>query len=794
MKKLRIIKWIIIYSLIYVGLFAIYLGIETSNVVNNSTFVESNEEGDISYQLVNSRNASNILIWDSEVATENVVRVDEGRNRFKIIDDTYCNEKIYFQYSYYNKKNREVFGIGIYDLCSNETNLFDMKGFEEYNWESISKKDDKVYMLLNDVKNGTVKEYRVEIKEKIVCELEQEYAYPEEHCIIDTVYYNGKVYMHQDNGKVYYYNDVNIVKDDDIDKNIFKNEDAEINKNASKSFKSNVFGNMLKDKILAIVVAFLVIGIITICLAISRSFILKLMIVAELGFIVVTAIIMSGVADRIEKNEIDRIIEYGIEQLEEVRDIVNVSGIVDYQKLSEINNQLGNKFEDIIVINREKEETIVTGALGLPSDADVPAKYSKLVKKVSDTDSKRMKSGNTEYMAIAICESIGVNSQMVIIGVVELSSTRETVSEIMASITDKTIMLFIIVSLFMISVFIYYAIHYGRFSHALLKMVNKHDEYKGIKAPSKDLSREWSALDEINRVFNNVKYEKNQNLELYNRYIPKEVEKVLGRPSLLDIELGDSVELMGSVATISLEDSDYTSNDIYMQTIEKAYEIVNTNIKKKDGVIVSQDSRMSDTKVLFKENLNNAIEFAIDTIHNFDGNINVADKQKIIVINHSKYQCGITGCEERFIPYLFAKEESVLLSYIESFRRAGIKLILTENAVEKADKKFSFRYIGYITEKGINIKIYECLDAYLPIKKNLLVNTQAKFKKALGLFYSNDFYLARNTFNEVLKENPDDKVARWYLFNCESNLNNINDENTSYGLFENKILEQQYQI
>ena len=44
-----------------------------------------------------------------------------------------------------------------------------------------------------------------------------------------------------------------------------------------------------------------------------------------------------------------------------------------------------------------------------------------------------------------------------------------------------------------------------------------------------------------------------------------------------------------------------------------------------------------------------------------------------------------------------------------------------------------------------------------------------------------------------LKENPDDKIARWYLFNCEHNLNLTGEQEVSYGLFENKIYEQQYQ-
>ena len=45
-------------------------------------------------------------------------------------------------------------------------------------------------------------------------------------------------------------------------------------------------------------------------------------------------------------------------------------------------------------------------------------------------------------------------------------------------------------------------------------------------------------------------------------------------------------------------------------------------------------------------------------------------------------------------------------------------------------------------------------------------------------------------YYQVLKENPDDRIARWYLFNCEHNLNLLGEQEISYGLFENKLYEQ----
>ena len=67
--------------------------------------------------------------------------------------------------------------------------------------------------------------------------------------------------------------------------------------------------------------------------------------------------------------------------------------------------------------------------------------------------------------------------------------------------------------------------------------------------------------------------------------------------------------------------------------------------------------------------------------------------------------------------------------------------------------------------------------------------SDVSFQNALKLFYSNDFYLARNAFNEVLKINPADEIARWYLFHCEYHLNKPEAE-VSYGLFENNVQVQ----
>ena len=69
------------------------------------------------------------------------------------------------------------------------------------------------------------------------------------------------------------------------------------------------------------------------------------------------------------------------------------------------------------------------------------------------------------------------------------------------------------------------------------------------------------------------------------------------------------------------------------------------------------------------------------------------------------------------------------------------------------------------------------------MEKSLCLSYDDKFQKAIGLFCQNDFYLARNLFSAVLKLNPADGIARWYLFACEHYFNNSEPGGEVYSLF-----------
>ena len=79
--------------------------------------------------------------------------------------------------------------------------------------------------------------------------------------------------------------------------------------------------------------------------------------------------------------------------------------------------------------------------------------------------------------------------------------------------------------------------------------------------------------------------------------------------------------------------------------------------------------------------------------------------------------------------------------------------------------------------------MYEVLDCCSLNEKSSKIRNRDEFEQALQLFYQDDFYLARSKFSEIIKECPEDGIARWYLFACETLFNRDGGRDTQHALF-----------
>ncbi|MBQ3546023.1 MAG: hypothetical protein IJA34_13740 [Lachnospiraceae bacterium] len=799
-RKAKIGKGIVLYIVLCLLSFAGILIFATGYITRNYSVLKSNNESDLNYQSVNSGKESNIIIWNSKLSDEQVIRVDANKESFEILEDVYYDNQIFIQYQY-NKKNNVIYGVGKVNVSTGKVSLYDIEDLEKYKWNSLRIKDGKIYILMNDMTNRLLKEFKISLANDVVCEQSQEFSYPEGKVIVKSQYYNDKINICLNDGSSYYYENTEVVNYESIGKSPFGREfNYEIDEEAAKVLRKDILLDLLKRYSLIFILTAVVIGLFFSVLFGRKTFVSKMFVSTEILGIAIIFITIICTFNKTQNETIEFVKNNVTNSLKDVTVNINESGKIDYITLNEISDSSAVKLEEIMIIENTSDSTIVRGGLLTPENVVVNGdgyfgkNFSDLINGIdNEVEVKKIKKGNKDFTAIILQDTKDVNVERLVIGFVNNYSLKKHSIEVVKDILKSIILWAFICNLIVVVVYVVCLLRFRRFSNALLTLVKSHDRYERLNNKPIGLKKEWNALDEVKRILTSVSYEKVQRLDMYNKFIPKDFENLMERKSLLDVELGDVVDITGSVVTINM-DENFVNGDAYLKTAGNVFKIINSAQNKENGVVITEDSRLIDTKLLFKDNVNDAIDFAIEVMHGFDNDIDIANKEKLIVVNYSDYKCGTTGCEERIIPYVYSNEENIIINYIESLRRAGVKIVLTESAVEKSNNKHDVRYIGYITENDKNIKIYECLDAYSKVKKELLLSSQKTFKKALGLFYSNDFYLARNTFNDVLKVNPDDRIARWYLFNCEHNLNNTSDNEISYGLFENKVYEQLYQI
>ena len=342
-----------------------------------------------------------------------------------------------------------------------------------------------------------------------------------------------------------------------------------------------------------------------------------------------------------------------------------------------------------------------------------------------------------------------------------------------------------------------YLIYYARWKKLINAVEAVVIDRKEIVVPSRNIggmSQLWHAFREMYEALEDLRYGMGQSIKTALMFMPAGLERLVGKKNVSEICVGDFRLAEGTMLRCSMESMKAMSVEAYEQFAEKYFAMIQ-ELQTEDGAIhINCDSDFGNNKLFFVD-ADMALKYAVDAAHACDEEVELRGKRRLFFLNSSQYSCGISGTPRRAVPFAYCKEDDVIDMYEGELLRAGVQIILTENTLQRVNQaEHMIRYIGYIVKPntGEQTKLYECQDVFTENKKRILRATKDKFEEALALFYSNDFYLARNTFNEVLQMNPADQIARWYLFSCEYYLNSDSAEEALHGLYENTILTLKY--
>ncbi|MEG4491937.1 AAA family ATPase [Microcoleus sp. D3_18_C4] len=274
----------------------------------------------------------------------------------------------------------------------------------------------------------------------------------------------------------------------------------------------------------------------------------------------------------------------------------------------------------------------------------------------------------------------------------------------------------------------------------------------------------------------------------YERFVPNQFLHFLEKSSILDVELGDQVQLEMSVLFSDIRDFTTLSESM---TPEENFQFINAYLSRMESAIIENDGFIDKyigdaIMALFSGNADNAVNASIAMLHQ----LQVYNQERVnsgyapikigIGINTGNLMLGTVGGQNRMDTTVISDAVN-LASRVEGLtKNYGVALLITQQTFNKLanPSNYAMRMIAQITVKGkVQLStIYEVFEADLPETKRGELATKDLFDQGLSLYRQQKFIEATELFAQCLNLCPSDQVAQIYWDWCEQKTITLNIE------------------
>ena len=280
--------------------------------------------------------------------------------------------------------------------------------------------------------------------------------------------------------------------------------------------------------------------------------------------------------------------------------------------------------------------------------------------------------------------------------------------------------------------------------------------------------------------------------EHLERFVPKKSLALLGTQSVLEVELGQQAEK--ELAVLFLDIRGFTAL-VESMTPADTFSLLNSFlnaigpvVSKHHGII---DKYLGDGLLAYfyrdESSCDDAIACSIEMMQKLD-EYNKTNRQGSVPqfrtdgaqrsalevgigVHSGKVVFGTIGHEDR-VDFTILGDTVNTTSRIETLtKNLGASLIVHESVIQKSKSDYPNRYIGAVQVKGKTepLRLWEVFSESDPIIRQKKQDSRDEFSKALSYFEENNKQEAYSLFETVLKQNPDDKVAKYYMNWCNMN-------------------------
>jgi len=292
-------------------------------------------------------------------------------------------------------------------------------------------------------------------------------------------------------------------------------------------------------------------------------------------------------------------------------------------------------------------------------------------------------------------------------------------------------------------------------------------EPKEVGVRSSEMLTLYNALHQVTNDVQRISYSKYKLLQSYFRFAPRDIEKILGKKSILDVNALDKVQIDATVVLINFDNPNGIDKEDWLVKMSREYSDVLKDTEENSGIIISGNDNYTNIKVMFRNSMADAKNFGTNLIgRDMDDSDDIG---RILFLHNTRFTYGVIGDSEKLFTYIESKELNDFESYMTIFRKLKLKMVATKSAVEKLDPSVKKRFIGiYEGDDSENRDLlYEIIDARSSEVRRSLLETKNTFEAALELFYKGEYYAARRGFADCVKECPEDNLAVFYLLWCD---------------------------
>ena len=285
------------------------------------------------------------------------------------------------------------------------------------------------------------------------------------------------------------------------------------------------------------------------------------------------------------------------------------------------------------------------------------------------------------------------------------------------------------------------------------------------------------AYQEISQVNQDLEKSLQAQLDLAQaatKFVPREFLSLLGHPSIVDVQLGDSVKQHMSVLFADIRDFTTISEKM---TPEANFQFINDYLLLMEPIIIENngfiDKYIGDAiMALFTSSADDALKAAINMLKTLEAHpININNQKETVKIgigiNTGNLMLGIVGGQNRFDGTVTGDTVNLASRLQDLTRVYQVSLLISHDTCQglKIPADYAIRLIDIVQVKGRQekVSIFEVFSGDDPVSLQGKLASQTIFEQGI-VFYQNQQYLeAIDVFQRCLDIYPGDSVAKLYL-------------------------------